>query len=91
MKIGKISHRCSICEREIIQNKYSWLLIDGLLFDFKIHLHYKIKHRERYFTVKGIIKRISFLIPFTILNVLGLILLVITYPFWALHELLGGL
>jgi len=89
VKIGRTSHKCSICNKEISQSKYSWLFIEYLLLDFKIHLHYKFKHKERYFTPKGIVKRVAMLIPFAIINILTLTVVMITYPFWIIHELLN--
>lgn len=89
MKYGSSTWKCPKCNKEIVQNKYTWLMIDMLLHEIKIHYHCKFKHGIGYFTLRGIIKRWLILIPFGLINIITLILWLITYPFWILHELLG--
>jgi len=89
MKCGKTTWKCPICEKIVTQNHYTWLFIDSLLFDLRVHYHCKHVHGKKYFSTKGISKRLLFLIPSVIANTLTLILWGLTYPIWLLHESLG--
>lgn len=88
MKIGNQEWTCSKCNQVITQNKYTWLIMEDLLFELKIHYHCKFKHKRGFFTSKGITKRLLLLLPFGIAQVIVLILWLITYPFWILHEII---
>lgn len=89
MKSGVTTWHCTECNKDIVQNNYSWLFIDSLLFDISTYYHCKFKHGKTIGRTSVIAIRLLFFIPLAILNVITVILLLITYPFWALHEYLG--
>jgi hypothetical protein len=78
-----------MCDETITQNHYTWLFIDSLLFDLKVHYHCKNEHGHGFYKTKGIIKRLLLLLPSVIANIFTFILWLITYPFWWIHELVS--
>lgn len=90
--LDKTSQNCSLCDYNNIFychclfDKYIFYLTIQMLFDFKMHLHYRIKHKKQYLKLSGITKRILWLPIAFILDLLILIILAISYPFWLIHE-----
>jgi len=87
-KLGKISANCSECN-ELIELKRSWItrIFDHeLLFDIKLHNHYKYKHNYPYYTLKGIAKTYIGLIFLLLIKICLMPMYLITYPIWWMHE-----
>ena len=64
-------------------------LVGNRLFEEKVHYHCKNKHGHGFYKIKGIIKRLLFLIPSVLINIIALILWSLTYPFWWIHEFIS--
>lgn len=84
----RTSTRCKYCNEEVFvepKNVIQYMISDYVL-KLKCHIHWKQKHGLKYLTKKGLTKSILMCTLGMPLAVIVLIVWLITYPAWWLHE-----
>jgi hypothetical protein len=84
----KLSTRCRVCGEQIELEAHNAVqrFFQEIIFDLKLHFHYKSKHQYGFFTKKGLIKRVGALCLLLLIFIVVMPIFLITYPFWWIHD-----